>query len=169
MSETSTASTGGWSLTKLFFLGTAASFAASVGLRMAMSHPHSPKPNPVPSSARSLVNDVAGEVPAAQSWLETILPYVTEASLFGLLGFAVGYTSRKLLRWAVVLLGIGFVVLLVLAAQGKADVNVSQVVKTIDQWILNAHWDVSLPEFVKHRVPTVVMFAIGWFVGLRKG
>lgn len=169
MSDTTVASAGGWSLAKLFFIGITLSLVASVGLRMALARPDSPTANPVPSSARSLVGDVASEAPVAKSTLQSVLPYVTEASLFGLLGFAVGYTSRKLLRWLVILVGLGFIVLLVLAAKGKADVNVSEVVKTVDHWILNVHWNVSVPEFFKHRVPTLIVFGIGWLVGMRKG
>lgn len=141
----------------------------SVLLRMLFVDTHSLKPNPLPSGAKSFASNVASEHPRESSALATVLPYVTEASLFGLIGFALGFTSRKVFKLALILLALAFVTLQVLVSMGRLEVDWNQMIRAIDGWILNMNFDSTVPEFLKRRLPTMAMFALGYVLGLRKG
>ena len=56
---------------------------------------HSPDLGNGPGPGSSFVGV---DTSAAEGRIEAWLPYLTEASFFGLIGFAVGYATRKLVR-----------------------------------------------------------------------
>jgi uncharacterized membrane protein (Fun14 family) len=169
MSNDNTAPSPITSLKKLVFLGLVTVFVVSVVLRMLVVDRHSTKPNPLPDTARSFAGRVADEHPRETGALETLLPYVTEASLFGLIGFALGYTSRKVFKLALLLIALVFVTVHVLAAMEKIEVDWSRIVHAVDGWILNLNFGATMPEFLKHRIPTLVAFGVGYLFGLKKG
>lgn len=141
----------------------------SVVLRMLLADTHSTRSNPLLSGARSFASSVADDHPGEANTLARVLPFVTEASLFGLIGFALGYTTRKALKLALIAIALGFVALHVLVSMGKIDVDWSGIVQAIDRWILNMNFNASVPEFLKKRLPTMAVFAVSYFIGLRKG
>lgn len=156
-------------LKKLVFFGFGFVLVASVALRMLLVDAPAGATNPMSASARAFATNVGVSAPEAKSFVETALPFVTEASLFGLIGFALGFTSRKVFKILLVLIALGFVAIQVLVSTGKLQVDWSAVIHAIDHWILNVDVDVSVPTFLKQRLPTLAAFVIGYVFGLRKG
>lgn len=156
-------------LKKLVLLGFVAALVGSVALRMLLGHAPAGTSNVMPNGARAFASNAAESAPSAASFLDTALPYITEASLFGLIGFALGFTSRKIFKLVLVLAALGFIAIQVLVSMGKLEVDWSSVVHSIDHWILNIDVHASVPSFLKARVPTLAAFAVGYLLGLRKG
>jgi uncharacterized membrane protein (Fun14 family) len=142
---------------------------ASVAARMLVGQPSQPASSPTPDGARSFATEnAAQDPPPAEGW-QAILPVITEASLFGLIGFALGYTSRKALKLLLILIAVAFVVVQILVARGDLTVDWGGVVRGAQGWILNLQADVPITEFLKDRIPTVVAFVACWLVGFRRG
>jgi hypothetical protein len=72
----------------LVLVGT--SLAGSVAARMLVGDPSHPTSNPIPDGARSFASEAAQRAPEGVAGWASLLPYMTEASLFGLIGFALG-------------------------------------------------------------------------------
>ncbi len=142
---------------------------ASVGARMLVGEPSRPAPNPMPEGVRSFASETAAKSPAPAEGWQALLPVVTEASLFGLIGFALGYTSRKALKLLLILIAVAFVVVQILVARGDLTVDWGGVVRASQAWILNLQADVPITEFLKTRIPTAAAFVACWFVGFRRG
>lgn len=142
---------------------------ASVAARMLVGEPSQPASNPMPEGARSFAAETAAKSPAQADGWQALLPVVTEASLFGLIGFALGYTSRKALKLLLILIAVAFVVVQILVARGDLTVDWGGVVRASQAWILNLEADVPIAEFLKDRIPTAIAFVACWFVGFRRG
>src|SRR5262245_16846786 len=71
-----------------------------------------------PAGATGLVAD-GGKGQTEPTPVERALPYVTEGSLFGLIGFALGYASRKFVKLGLIVLALFFVGLQALAWTGS--------------------------------------------------
>jgi uncharacterized membrane protein (Fun14 family) len=143
--------------------------AGSVAARMLVGEPSTPAANPIPEGARGFVAQSAGSTGAEPAGWTALLPAITEASLFGLIGFALGYTSRKALKLVLVLIAVAFVVLQVLVARGDVAVDWGGAVRGVQAWVLNLKPDVPLFEFLRTRIPTALAFAACWLVGFRRG
>jgi uncharacterized membrane protein (Fun14 family) len=141
----------------------------SVAARMLVGEPSQPASNPMPDGARSFATESAAQGPAEVEGWKALLPVVTEASLFGLIGFALGYTSRKALKLVLILIAIAFVVVQILVARGDMTVDWGGMVRASQAWILNLKADVPIAEFLKTRIPTAITFVICWFFGFRRG
>jgi uncharacterized membrane protein (Fun14 family) len=107
---------------------------------------------------------------APQTGWKATLPAVTEGSFFALIGFGLGYTTRKLFKIGLVLLALGFVALQVLVHFGAVEVDWSAAVAKLNELVLNVREQGgSLRELLSDRVPAVGGIATGYFLGLRRG
>ncbi len=118
---------------------------------------HQPLPQPV---------EVVAPEPTT---LELALPYLTEASLSALLGFAVGYATRKIMKVALILVAVVFVSVQVLASQGVIEVDWSGMLGTANELILNVNQNHSWSEMLTHRLPATGAFLAGLLIGFRRG
>jgi uncharacterized membrane protein (Fun14 family) len=107
--------------------------------------------------------------PPDSSALETALPYLTEGSAAGLLGFAVGYATRKVVRVLLVLVGVLVVGLQLLSSQGIVDVDWGAALGLVNDAVLDVSGDRTLGETLRDRLPPTGAFAGGLFVGFRRG
>ena len=102
--------------------------------------------------------------------LEALLPVFTEGSFFGLIGFALGYASRKVLKLGLIFLAIFFV-----GVQGLVHADIIQEVdwpKAVDyvnDFILNLKENNTFTEWLTDRVPTAGALVGGYLFGLRRG
>jgi uncharacterized membrane protein (Fun14 family) len=101
--------------------------------------------------------------------LEGSLPLLSEASFFAIIGFALGYTTRKVVKLGLILLALVFVAIQGLSYAGVATVEWGGIVERINGWILNIQENETLSSFLKHRVPTGGSLVAGYFLGFRKG
>lgn len=100
---------------------------------------------------------------------EALLPYVTEGSLFALIGFALGYTTRKIFKIALILIAVAFVGVQIGVYMGWMSVDWNGVVEALNEMVLNLKEDETVTKFVTNRVPSVGALLAGTLVGFRRG
>jgi len=142
---------------------------ASVAARMLLHDPAVPAPNAMPEGARSFAAQTAADHPEGTAWTERVLPVVTEASLFGLIGFALGYSTRKAFQLVLILIAVAFVAVQVLVARGTIAVDWGGVASAVQGWVLNLEADVPIVDFLKTRIPTAIAFVACYVLGFRRG
>ena len=102
------------------------------------------------------------------SSLESLLPYLTEGSLFLLVGFGLGALTRMLIK--------GILIVLILFAAGMMFLETKEFV-TVEwgpmlEWVrmsvLNLSANESITEFLATKVPSMGTLGVGYFIGLRR-
>ena len=101
--------------------------------------------------------------------LRDALPAVTEGSLFALLGFALGYTTRKIFKLGLVLLALGFVAVQVLVHFEVMQVDWSALTEKLNQWVMNVREGGTVQELLTDRIPAAGGLGTGYLLGLRRG
>ena len=101
--------------------------------------------------------------------LESMLPYVTEASFFALMGFAVGYATRKVVKVLLLFLALFFVIVQLLSYNDMASVEWGGVIETLNGWIFNLKEDQTLTQVLTDRVPSSGSFLLGVVLGFKRG
>jgi uncharacterized membrane protein (Fun14 family) len=102
--------------------------------------------------------------------LEALLPVFTEASFFGLIGFALGYLSRKVFKLVLI-----FVALLFLGVQGLVyagiieSVDWPKAIQYVNDFVLNLKENETFTQWLTDRVPTAGALTAGYLVGLKRG
>lgn len=141
----------------------------SVALR-AVGPTSSPSGSDTPAGAQGLVATGGTAEPVAEPGpLEQLLPYLTEAGLFGLIGFALGYTSRKLFKLALIALAIAFVAVQGLVHLGWLEVDWGGLLERLNAWLFNLRESATVSEFLTDRVPSGGALLVGWLVGFKRG
>ncbi len=97
------------------------------------------------------------------------LPIVSEASFFGLIGFALGYTSRKLVKIGFVVIALAFVGLQALSFSGVVTIDWQRLIDIVNAFVLNINQNDSIGEILKDRIPSAGALVGGYFLGFRKG
>lgn len=115
----------------------------------------------------SFVGDAS--VPNEGAGLERFLPYLTEASFFGLIGFALGYATRKVFKLALLLIAAAFIVVQLLVSTGHIAVDWLGVRSAINQFLFNLKENESITAFLKNRIPSAGALLAGWYFGFRRG
>ncbi len=99
---------------------------------------------------------------------EDLLPFATEASLFALIGFALGFTTRRLFKLLLILIALAFVIVQGLAYAGWIEVDWGVVQQRINEWVLNLKRDQTVTKILTYRLPSLGALGAGWLVGLRR-
>lgn len=97
------------------------------------------------------------------------LPHLTEASFFALIGFALGYATRKVFKLALLLVAVAFIAVQLLVATGHVTVDWLGVRSALNQLIFNLKENDTLASFLTNRIPSAGALAIGCFLGFRRG
>ena len=106
---------------------------------------------------------------AVPEGVASALPVVTEASFFGLIGFALGYASRKAVKLGLLAIAGLFITLQTLVYLDVVAVDWSRAVSLVNDLVLNLQQDQTLAEIAKAKIPTAGALAGGYFVGFRRG
>ena len=124
-----------------------------------------------PPGASGLVAPGAGTTSdaAEPGALEAALPYLTEGSFFALMGFAVGYATRKLVRLLLILVAVFFVGVQLLSSQGILEMDWQAALGWVNDLILNLKENQTFTELLKDKVPTTGAFFAGLLVGFKRG
>ena len=101
--------------------------------------------------------------------LEGALPYLTEGSFFALIGFALGYASKKVVKVGLILLAVFFAGIQALSWSGVVTVDWGKAVDLANDLILNLKENETFTEDLKDRVPTVGALVAGYLLGFRRG
>jgi len=110
-----------------------------------------------------------GAATSEPSTAETLLPYVTEGSFFALIGFALGYASKKVLKLGLIVLAVFFVALQGLSYLEVITIDWKRAIDVVNDLILNLNENQTILDFVKDRVPTLGGFGAGYLLGFRRG
>jgi uncharacterized membrane protein (Fun14 family) len=122
----------------------------------------------VPGGSVSSAGEAASE-PAPEPGWQAALPGLTEGSFFALIGFALGYTTMKLFKVALVLGALAFVGTQALVHFGYLEVDWSAVVAKLNQLLLNARENGTARELLTDRIPAAGGMLTGYLLGLRRG
>ena len=147
------------------------SLLTSVGLR-AYGRTHERRTTPAPAGAQGLVQGDTQAQPAAEeepSGLERYLPYVTEGSFFGLIGFALGYASRKFVKLGLIVLAFFFVALQALVWTGTVSVDWGGLVAKLNALVFNLTEGETATQFLTRRIPSAGGMLAGYLIGFRRG
>ncbi|HEX6884285.1 MAG TPA: FUN14 domain-containing protein [Planctomycetota bacterium] len=125
-------------------------------------------PQDLPPGAHGLVGD-EGAPAAEPTPLERALPYLTEGSLFGLIGFALGYASRKFVKLALILLALFFVGLQALVWTGSASIDWSGLLGKLNALVFNLQENESMSAFLTRRIPAGGGMLLGYWIGFQRG
>ena len=85
------------------------------------------------------------------------------------MGFVIGYAAKKIVKLLVILLGIFFVSLQYLAYQGYLTINYAKVQAAFELWAGKMFQTPEIPAFVTSGIPFYGSFALGFFLGFKKG
>lgn len=125
-----------------------------------------------PAGASSFLQGSSGSRAAPdepEGPVEQALPAVTEASFFALIGFALGYTTKKLVKLGLLLVALAFVVVQLLVHFGVLEVDWNALTEKLNRLVLNVREDGSVQELLTDRIPTAGGLGAGWLLGLRRG
>jgi len=109
------------------------------------------------------------EEEGASEAIEDALPYFTEASFFALIGFALGYASKKVLKLGLILLAVFFVGVQSLSYADVVSVDWGRAIELVNDFVLNLKENQSVTQVLKDRLPTVGGLGLGYWLGFRRG
>lgn len=146
-----------------------AALLASIGMRAFARNRAAERGTP--DGAQGLVGDgsEAGTRAEPATPLERSLPYVTEGSFFGLIGFALGYASRKFVKVGLILVALFFVALQALVWTGTVSVDWSGMLGKLNALLFNLRENESMTQFLTRRVPSAGGMLAGYLIGFQRG
>ncbi len=151
----------------VLFLGSATARAVLLAQRDPPTKSSSSTLEPASYLASTKTDSSAPET--SHGALETALPYVTEGSLFALIGFALGYTTRKIFKLGLIVLAVFFVALQALNYAKVATVDWGGLVDWLNRAVLNLKENETVTQFLTKRVPTTGALLAGVFFGFKRG
>ncbi len=107
--------------------------------------------------------------PEKESFMSKSLPFVTEASFFGLIGFALGYFSKKVVKLMLIFIAILFMVLQGLSYLDVLTMDWQKLIDVVNDLILNLKQNDSISAVLQDRIPTAGALVTGYFLGFRRG
>ncbi len=116
----------------------------------------------------------SGAAPSPESSPESspvadALPYVTEGSFFAMIGFALGYASRKVLKLLMIVAAGFFLVLQGMSYADVVTVDWGKAVDLVNDLVLNLKENDTIGQVLKDRIPTAGALVTGYVLGFRKG
>lgn len=122
----------------------------------------------VPQSSTTQ-REVAPAKPKENSFIAKSLPFVTEASFFGLIGFALGYFSKKVVKLMLIFIAIMFMALQGLSYLEVLTMDWQKLIDVVNGLILNLKQNDSISAVLQDRIPTAGALVTGYFLGFRRG
>jgi len=139
----------------------------SVGLRAYLRYERGRvDPSPSQNLVQSPEGSLERELPAP---VVRSLPYVTEGSFFALIGFALGYASRKFVKVGLILAAFFVLGLQALVWTGTVSIDWGGLVGKLDALLFNLEQNESMQAFWTHRIPSAGAMLLGYLVGFQRG
>jgi uncharacterized membrane protein (Fun14 family) len=131
---------------------------------------HEPSESGAPAGSAGFVpgEGAPAQVEQEPTQVEQALPYVTEGSFFALIGFALGFLSRTLLKVGLVVLGLVAALLLGLSMAEVIDVDWGRAQSIANDLVLNFKDNATWTEALKDKVPSFGALGVGYALGFRK-
>jgi uncharacterized membrane protein (Fun14 family) len=109
----------------------------------------------------STSGDAEGRVPV-------VVPYLTAAGLFAILGFAVGFVVRKVAAIVLGIIGVAAVALIALSLAHLIDVPWQAVTDWLNHTFLDLKAKIPNPEALAHQIPSAASLCAGFVLGLQR-
>lgn len=106
---------------------------------------------------------------AAEPELTQWLPVLTESSFFALIGFALGFATRKVLKLVLVVVALFFVALQGLVHAGVAEVDWGRAIELFNALVLDLREEPTWLDLIQAKLPTAGGLAGGYLLGFRRG
>ncbi len=119
-----------------------------------------------------LVDTSGSPTPPSETLSDRIaeaLPYITEGSFAALVGFAIGFTSKKLVKLGLVLLALVAVGLFALSEAGVVVVDWQRGIDLLNGLVLNVKENAPVADQLLARLPSAGGFVAGYVLGYRRG
>jgi uncharacterized membrane protein (Fun14 family) len=131
---------------------------------------HSPSKSGAPAGSAGFVSGegAPSEAEEEPTKVEKALPYVTEGSFFALIGFALGFLSRTLLKVGLVVLGLIAALLIGLSMTEVIAVDWGRAQELANELVLNFKDNATWTEALKDKVPSFGALGAGYALGFRK-
>ena len=97
------------------------------------------------------------------------LPYLTEASFFGLIGFALGYAVRKIVKLGLILIAVFFVGVQVLSHFNVVQVDWGKAQQLANDFLFNIGGESGIVGWIKAKLPSAGSLGAGYLLGFRRG
>lgn len=169
-------SAGGSALTRWLVGLVAAVFVVSVSARamLGVDGGQSPSPSSPPPGGAAFAPTIGAPPtestqPESSGSLEALLPVLTEASFFALIGFGLGYAAKKVAKLLLIVLALGFLLVQGLGYADVVTVDWSKLVDLLNTWILNIKEDETITDWLTHSLPTGGALIGGVLLGFKKG
>lgn len=105
--------------------------------------------------------------------VETFYPLLSQLGFGGILGFVIGYASKKLLKILMVFIGLFFMSLLYLSYMGFIQINYDKISQSVEGFLKSLFslfsGGLSLPAFLSINIPFVGSFIVGFGLGFKIG
>lgn len=101
--------------------------------------------------------------------LADMLPYFTEGSFFAMIGFALGYASRKIVKLLLIVVAGFFLLVQGLSYADVVSVDWQKMIDLVNGWVLNLKENDTIGEVLKDKIPTAGALTAGYVLGFRKG
>ena len=122
------------------------------------------------SSTPEIENQSTDEGSATgDSFIAKSLPFFTEASFFALIGFSLGYFSRKVVKLMMIFVAVLFIALQVLGYMEVVAIDWQRLIDICNRLILNLKENDSISAVLKDRIPTAGALVGGYALGFKKG
>lgn len=124
------------------------------------------------SGLRASGSGAAGEPSDAAQEPDAVgkaLPLVTEASLIGFVGFALGYAARHVLRTLLIVLALAFVCVQGLVWLGVAEISWASLADGWNRLVLGVQERLPAREALLARVPSAGTLLAGLGLGFKRG
>lgn len=159
-----------FSLVQKSFLAVAfVAFAGSVAWRVWSHKQGGGTIGATPDHAAAFVGGPSNAPAQHVEGLERYLPHVTEAAMFGFIGFALGYASRKVFRIALIFVALAFIAVQILVSTGHVSIDWLGVNSKLNEWIFNVKQNESVTGFLTQRIPSAAALLAGCVLGFKRG
>lgn len=122
------------------------------------------KDTPTAPAPATETPDDGGDSPLADA-----IPYVTEGGFFAMIGFALGYASRKVVKLMLIALAGFFLVLQGLSYAEIVHVDWDKALQFTNDLVFNLKENETIGEIIKDRIPTAGALVAGYAIGFRRG
>ena len=99
---------------------------------------------------------------------DPIASAATQLGFGAIMGFAVGYAAKKIVKLLLIFLGLFFVALLYLSFQGFITINFQKFQQAFEAFAGRVT-DSPIPAFITAGIPFYGSFALGLALGFKKG
>jgi len=103
-----------------------------------------------------------------ESGARKILPFITEAGIALLLGLAVGIATRMVAKVVIAIVLLFFLSVQFMAYKGLIQVDWGGFGANLKDFVLNISDDADFRSILKHKVPSLAAFVIGYILGLKR-